>query len=520
MLKIGDASVRIINPPLLFDVLERQAQCSPEKIALEFEGRSWTYLELDVLANRTANYLLSIGLEKGDRLAWLATNVDLFWPVFMGASRAGIVIAPLNWRLAPAEITAIVEDMSASALMGEEAFLTGLGSDPGRKAVKMIPICPSLEESILQQGATAPKVLVHADDTVLQLYTSGTTGLPKGVLLTHRCFEKVAESQFEIGAISPSFEDEVILHVLPHFHIAGVTLGLLAWKQSMPIIQHRSFDTTRILDEAGKGVPINTFLVPAMIHMLVDEAEAKQVPLTSFVCVSYGAAPMPQSLLEKILVAMPNASFYQFYGMTETTGGLTVLGFEDHVSGGVRLRSAGKPIPGCEVKIVDSETGDEVPRGAVGEVITRSGHIMAGYWNLENATSDVICDGFYKTGDAGFIDECGYIYLVDRIKDMIISGGENIYPAELENILDQHPQVSESACFGVPHDKWGEAVWALVVPASGANLTMEEIVDFLSRKIAKFKLPHTIEFGSELPRNASGKVLKNQLRDKYRLKSE
>jgi acyl-CoA synthetase (AMP-forming)/AMP-acid ligase II len=509
---------RIINPPLLFDILEQQAQFEPSKVALEFEGRSSTFFKLNNFANKTANFLTDNGLRKGDRVVWLANNLDLFWPIFLGAAKAGIVLTPLNWRLSPLEIGSILDDATCSMLLGENEFIQKLQNySDNIKAPKIITIDESLEKAIEGYEATFVPVTIKPQDTVLQLYTSGTTGLPKGVLLTHRCFEKVAESQFEIGAICPTYEGETILHVLPHFHIAGVTLGLIGWKQSMPILQHRSFDVDRILQEAIRGLPINVFLVPAMINMIVERATSTNVSLNNFVCVSYGAAPMPRSLLEKVLVVMPNASFYQFYGMTETTGGLCVLGASDHVSGATKLTSAGKPIPGCEIIIINPESGENVLSGEVGEILTCSEHLMKGYWNRKDADSESFLEGYYKTGDAGYIDDHGYLYLVDRIKDMIISGGENIYPAELENALSVHPKVSECAFFGILHEKWGEVSCALVVPELGVELNEQEICDFLSTKIAKFKLPHLVVFDKELPRNASGKVLKNKLQDKYRL---
>lgn len=507
---------RIINPSLLFEILEQQAQFEPHEVALEFEGRSRTFYELKNCMNKTANFFKNQGLTKGDRVVWLANNLDVFWPIFLGAAKAGVVLTPLNWRLSPSEICSILEDASCSLLLAENEFIQELQKYSNNlKAPKVIAIDESLEALIEECEDFFVPLNIKPEDTVLQLYTSGTTGLPKGVLLTHHCFEKVAESQFKIGAICPTYEGETIVHVLPHFHIAGVTLGLIGWKQSMPILQHRSFDVDRVLQETVRGFPINTFLVPAMINMIVERAASTNVLLNNFVCVSYGAAPMPRSLLEKVLVVMPNASFYQFYGMTETTGGLCVLGASDHVSGATKLTSAGKPIPGCEIMIINPESGENVLSGEVGEIITRSEHLMKGYWNRMDADSESFLDGYYKTGDAGLLDDQGYLYLVDRIKDMIISGGENIYPAELENALSSHPKVSECAFFGISHEKWGEVSGALIVPEQGEELSEQEVCDFLSTKIAKFKLPHLVVFGTELPRNASGKILKNKLRDRY-----
>jgi acyl-CoA synthetase (AMP-forming)/AMP-acid ligase II len=235
------------------------------------------------------------------------------------------------------------------------------------------------------------------------------------------------------------------MHALPHFHIAGVNFAFMGWSRSMPVIQHRQFDPAAIVREAQNGAPLNAFLVPAMVMMILQAAKTAGASLQNFVQVSYGAAPMPEPLLDAAVAAMPNARFTQFYGMTETTGGVTVLSHEDHAPGKKQRVSAGKPLPGCEVKICDPETGKEMPCGEVGEIVTRSPFVMNGYWMKEDATRAAIRDGWYWSGDAGRIDEDGFLYVVDRIKDMIISGGENIYPAELENALAAHPAVMEAA---------------------------------------------------------------------------
>jgi acyl-CoA synthetase (AMP-forming)/AMP-acid ligase II len=302
------------------------------------------------------------------------------------------------------------------------------------------------------------------------------------------------------------------MHALPHFHIAGVNFAFMGWSRSMPVIQHRQFDPAAIVREAQSGVPLSSFLVPAMIMMILEAAKAASAPLGNFAQVSYGAAPMPEALLDAAMAAMPNARFTQFYGMTETTGGVTVLHHEDQAKGLKQRVSAGKPLPGCEVRICDPETRKDLPRGEVGEIVARSNFIMDGYWGKPDATHAVIREGWYWSGDAGRIDENGFVYVVDRVKDMIISGGENIYPAELENLLAAHPAILEAAIVGMPDDKWGELVRAFIVKRPGASATAEEIIDFLRPKIASFKLPRRVDFIDALPRNPSGKILKIALR--------
>ena len=331
-------------------------------------------------------------------------------------------------------------------------------------------------------------------------------------MLSNRCYEEVGVSGQKLGVILPQSDDEVVIHALPHFHIAGVNFGIMGWQRTLPVVQHRQFDPAAIVAEAQKGAPTNFFLVPAMIHMILMAAEAAKAPLDNVVQVAYGAAPMPIPLMDAAMRAMPNARFTQFYGMTETTGGLSVLQHEDHVHP-ERRSSAGRPLPGCDVEIRDPETGKRRAPGEVGEIVSRSNFVMDCYWNKPDATAGAIKEGWYWSGDAGKLDEDGFLYVVDRIKDMIISGGENIYPAEIENALAAHPAIAECAVVGKPDPKWGETVRAFIVKRPGAALESEDVITYLTDKIASFKMPRQVDFLDALPRNPSGKVLKTTLRD-------
>ena len=331
-------------------------------------------------------------------------------------------------------------------------------------------------------------------------------------MLSHRAYHEFANASSPLGIVNPKSDDEVALHALPHFHVAGVNFGLMAIARTMPILQLRQFDPAAIVTAAQGDKPLNSFFVPAMIMMILEAAKQMQVPLTKFANMSYGAAPMPEPLLDVAMTAMPNASFTQVYGATENCGAVTYLDHENHRPGLKQRVSAGKPWPRTSLKVCDPETGESLAQGKTGEIWMQSGAVMDGYWRRDDASSEVLVDGWYKTGDAGFLDENGFLYVCDRIKDMIISGGENIYPAELENIMADHPAVMESAVIGVPDDKWGEIVKVFVVRRAGADLSADNVTDFLADKIAKFKLPRQVEFLDALPRNASGKILKTELR--------
>lgn len=506
----------ILNPPLIADLLREQARRRPDATGLVFEGRRFTYAEMNARSNRAAAAFRALGTGRGDRVVWLARNVACFWDALFGAMKIGAAIAPVNWRLAPAEIAQIVADAKPKLLIGEKMFLDALAAAGGAGGVKIMTIetgGPDCFEALADaQGDAEPDYRPSPDDVVVQLYTSGTTGLPKGVVLTNRCYHNINASGLEAGVITPQTEDQAMLHALPHFHVAGVNFGIMGIARSMPLIQHRVFDPAAIVKEAQGPAPLSSFFVPAMIMMILEAAKAASAPLDRFVCVSYGAAPMPAPLLDAAMAAMPKARFTQFYGMTETTGGLSVLGHDGHAQGVPQRASAGRPFPGCEIRICDPATGEDMPQGETGEIVARNDFIMDGYWMKPDSTAGAIRNGWYWTGDAGFIDENGYLYVVDRIKDMIISGGENIYPAELEKLLAKHPAIADVAVVGAPDDKWGEVVKVVAVKRPGADLDEAGVKAFLKGKIADFKLPRYVTFMDALPRNPSGKVLKTQLR--------
>lgn len=505
----------ILTPDFIGDLIRDQAKAAPKKTGLIFEGREYSYGEMNERANKAAAALQALGVRRGDRVAWLARNLAIFWDTLFGAAKIGGVLTPINWRLAPAEIAQILEDSKANIFIGEKDFIEPVktaGADMPETTLLLETGDGSFDALVDKQAATEPTNEMSLDDAFVQLYTSGTTGLPKGVILSNRAYKINGELGAEQRIIAPKSDDEIALHALPHFHVAGVNFGLMAVARSMPILQFRQFDPVGIVDAAKGDAPLNSFLVPAMIMMILEAAKQMQAPLGKFANISYGAAPMPEPLLDAAMAAMPEATFTQFYGATENCGAVTFLAHEDHAKGRKQRVAAGRPWPGTDVKVCNPETGDVIDTGATGEIWMRSGAVMDGYWGREDATAEALVEGWYRTGDAGYFDENGFLYVCDRVKDMIISGGENIYPAEIENALAKHPAVLEAAIIGVPDEKWGEIVKVFIVKRAGSELTPDDVTAHLSDRIAKFKLPREVVFVGALPRNPSGKILKTELR--------
>jgi long-chain acyl-CoA synthetase len=361
-----------------------------------------------------------------------------------------------------------------------------------------------------------PGVRITSADIAIQLYTSGTTGRPKGAMLTHNNIlaprKLAAVADMDWNRWGP---DDISLVAMPVAHIGGTGWGVVGLVNGAKGVVAREFDPTRVLDFIARDQISKMFMVPAALQIVVRQPHARQVDYSRLAYILYGAAPIPLDLLRECIEVF-GCGFVQQYGMTETTGTIVYLPPEDHdPAGNARMRSAGLPMPGVELKVL-GEDGQALPPGEVGEVAIRSPANMAGYWKLPEATADTIdADGWLRTGDAGYIDADGYLFIHDRVKDMIISGGENIYPAEVESAVYGHPHVAEVAVIGVPDDTWGEAVKAVVALKPGAPADPADIIAFARTRIAAFKAPKTIDFVEALPRNASGKILRRELREPY-----
>jgi fatty-acyl-CoA synthase len=507
----------------LIDSLAASAAAHPTRTAFTFEGRHTDFQTFDRHATQVAAALHEAGIRPGERIVYIGKNSDIFFEALYGAMMAGIVMAPINWRLAGPEIAVITEDAQARlAIVGPE--FSGLVE---AERARM----PTLATIIAAEGShptwpdfttwrdhatpTRPAITIDPQDCAIQLYTSGTTGRPKGVMLSHDNFLAPARTAAEHPAAWTTWRDgDSAIQAMPVSHISGSGWGILTVHHGATCHIQRQFDIEQTIDMIRNDRINKIFLVPAAMQFLIRHPRAKGVDFSCIREMGYGASPIPLALLRECMDVM-GCGFVQFYGMTETTGTIVALPPEDHIPGGSpRMRAAGKPLPGVEIRVVDANDND-VPVGQVGEIITRSAHNMLGYWNRPEETARTIRDGWLHTGDAGYLDEDGYVFIHDRVKDMVISGGENVYPAEVESALSDHPAIAEVAVIGVPDPKWGEAVKAIVVLRPDAALTEDELITWSRQRIAGFKTPRSVNFVDTLPRNASGKLLKRELRAPY-----
>jgi fatty-acyl-CoA synthase len=487
----------------------------PDRLAMREEDRFWTYGALEERTARVASWLQAQGLQKGDRICWIGKNSDLYFTLFFGAARLGVVMAPIGWRLAAPEWAYIVNDTRAKIVF------CGAGFDDVDKALAgkldHDPRIVTAAEGyrVIAETPRAAFTPSGPDDAILQLYTSGTTGNPKGVSLSNRNLFELRKQAREDMPYTKWDDDEVVLVAMPCAHIGGTGLGIMALAAGLPAYVLAEFTPDGLFDSIEHGGVTRFFIVPAALHILLQHPRCATVDYSRLKYIIYGAAPIPLELLREC-IKMFGAGFIQAYGMTETTGTIVMLPPEDHdPNGNTRMRSAGKALPGVELKIVDAD-GNALPVGEVGEVVTRSSNNMLGYWNLPDATAKTMtADGWVHTGDAGYLDEDGYLYIHDRVKDMIISGGENVYPAEVESAIYGHPDVLEVAVIGVPDEKWGEAVKAVCAPKPGAAIDPDSVIGWARERIAGFKVPKTVDVIDALPRNASGKILRKDLRAPY-----
>jgi acyl-CoA synthetase (AMP-forming)/AMP-acid ligase II len=510
--------------PTLGDIVRYHARRGPQRIAIDFEGRTTTWETLDRRSSQAANALIDSGCKPGDRVAYVGQGTDQFFELLLGVAKAGLVLAPVQWRLALPEIQQTIRDADPKYLfVGTDQFarLSELGGTlPNVRVVAMEAGHGDLPRYANWRDAASPAdpaIKVASSDVALQLYTSGTTGLPKGVMLSHA---NILRGRREVMQMQMPWnewlETDVNLVAMPVGHIGGVGWGIVGLLNGAKSIVQREFIPAKVLEAIGVHGVTKLFVVPTALHMLLLQPNVRQIDYSRLRYILYGASPIALDLLREATEVF-GCGFCQQYGMTETCGTIVYLPPEDHTSqGNRRMRSAGLPMPGVEIRVVDVDRREPVPAGVVGEIETRSAANMVGYWNRATDTrSTVNPDGWLRTGDAGYFDEDGYLYIHDRFKDMIVSGAENVYPAEVENAVYGHPAVQEVAVIGVPDERWGEAVKAIVVRKPGVPADAEDIIAFARTRVAGFKVPKSVDFVDSLPRGPSGKVLRRSLREPY-----
>jgi long-chain acyl-CoA synthetase len=488
-----------------------------------FGARTRCWDEFASRVARLAGGLQSLGVEPGDRVAVLAHNSDRYLEVYAGVPWAGAVIVPLNTRWSAAENSYAIGDSGAKVLLVDDKFaaLTAsvLAETSSVRAVIHMGDAPTPAgmmpyERLVESSAQIADMGRTGEDLSGIFYTGGTTGFPKGVMLSHR-------SLWASAAACTSFaltRDSVYLHAAPMFHLAdfcGTMMTLLAGGQHAAI---PAFNAEGVLAAVEQHGVTHILLVPTMIHALVAHPKVATADIASLSCIMYGGSPIPEAVLRHAMQVLHGCRFVQVYGQTELSPLATLLTPEYHTFDGPKagkLASAGRALPCCELQVVGPEDA-EVPHGTVGEIRVRGLNTMLGYWNKPEETAATLRDGWVYTGDAGRMDEEGFLYIVDRVKDMIISGGENVYTVEVENACVKHPAVSQCAVIGIPDDTWGEAVHAIVIMKEGQHILAEELIAHCHSLIAGYKCPRSIEFRREpFPLSGAGKVLKRELRAPY-----
>lgn len=499
----------------LGNILRPHALSRGDSVALRFNGAVSTYAQLEARANQVASALRSSGMGRGDRVAYLGKNATAYFEALIGAAKAGAVMTPINWRLAPPEIEYVLQQAGPRLLFvgaGFEAMAAQVAPDLMRLEFRE---GGSYREWRDRESSEDSSLASSPDDAALQLYTSGTTGRPKGAVLTHASLFGLRAA---MGDAAPDWyrwsPRDVSLIAMPVAHVSGTGWALWSLMHGATGIVLEEFDPHTVLKLMIEYRVTKLILVPTAIRIALSHPLARQTDFSFLESISYGGAPMPPDLLREAMQVF-RCGFVQMYGMTETAGTIVALPPADHDPDSARLSSVGLPLPGVEIG-VRSADGRWLAAGELGEIVTRSVANMSGYYLQPDATAETIDgDGWLRTGDAGYLDEDGYVYVRDRVKDMIITGGENVYPAEVEAALRSHPAVVDVAVIGIPDAKWGEAVCAVIVPRAGTTPDLEDVVGWARERIARYKCPKHIRIVTTLPRNATGKVLRRELRAQF-----
>lgn len=517
----GGISLKERAPMYLTQGIHRAVQINRDGIATACHGRERTWGAFADRVARLAGALRGLGVGVGDRVSMLALNSDRYAEFYYATFWLGAVAVPVNTRWSVPEILYSLDDAEPRVLLFDDAFV--------EQASALRRDARSLRDVIFAGEGTAPdwaldvEALIAGADPVADLrhggqalaaimYTGGTTGFPKGVMLSH---DGLAFNAVGTAATFGVSERTVVLHAAPMFHLADAMMLFQTTFVAGTHVIVPGFAPQPVCDAIATRGVTHSLLVPTMIRLVVDHLEASGQRLPNLEYLIYGASPIPEAVLRRAMAVLPATRFVQAFGQTELSPVATLLGAEHHVPDGTRLRSAGRAMAGVDVAIID-EDGREVPRGTVGEVWVRGPNTMLGYWRREQATAETLVDGWVRMGDAAYMDDDGFVFVVDRVKDMIISGGENVYSAEVENALMQHAGVGECAVIGVPDERWGERVHAVVVAKVGLSLDAAEIIAHCKALIATYKCPRSVELRAEpLPVSAAGKILKTQLREAH-----
>jgi long-chain acyl-CoA synthetase len=505
--------------------LRRALQINPNGLATVFGNRRRSWREVGERVARLASGLRSLNANPGDRVAILSLNSDRYLELYLATAWAGVVIVPLNIRWSHAETADALNDCRPKVLLIDNAFMSiGIALAQAIPDLELIYadegyVPPEAEdyEALLERSEPIPDAMRAGSDLAGIFYTGGTTGRSKGVMLSHGNLMTSALSalgEFDGGAADAA----IYLHAAPMFHLANagrMFAGLLGGSSNVMIPR---FTPEGVMAAVQKERVTETLLVPTMIQMLVDHPKLGSYDLSALTRITYGASPISEALLQRAITALPNVQFAQGYGMTELSPTATILHWKEHIGEGYangRHRSAGRATFCCEVRIVNNEDM-LVPPDVIGEIVVRGDNVMMGYWERPDETAKAIIDGWMHTGDSGYMDACGFVFIVDRLKDMILTGGENVYSIEVENALAQHPAVIQCAVFGIPDANWGEQVHAVVVTRSGTQVSANELIEFSKRSIAGYKCPRSIDISENpLPLSGAGKVLKRELRKPF-----